>query len=247
MTMTRIGLIADIHGNDVALRAVLEDIADVGVDDLLCLGDVATLGPEPVASLRRLREAGARCVKGNHDAFLVEPHRVHEYTKDPGILAAVAWCRDQLSADDVEYLRTFPQTLEQPLADGVSVLAFHGSPRSYLDELLPTTPAADVDRLLDGAASLVLASGHTHIQMLRQFRSRLIVNPGSVGMPFLESFSGGAPKLLAHAEWAVVEATPRGVHVGLRRVGLERSALCASVHASGQPLRGWLLQEWAER
>jgi diadenosine tetraphosphatase ApaH/serine/threonine PP2A family protein phosphatase len=149
-----------------------------------------------------------------------------------------------LTADDVAYLRGFVPKLELRLGDEVELLAFHGSPRSFMEELLPTTPGSELGQRLDGCSAQVLAAGHTHIQMLRPYAGRLIVNPGSVGMPFLEPFSGGPPSLLAHAEWALLEAGPKGLHVGLRRVKLEREALCESAAASETPLRGWFLQQW---
>lgn len=243
--MTRIALISDIHGHDLALRAVLDDIAASGVDDIICLGDVATLGPSPVEAVRRLRATGARCVQGNHDAFVTEPERIREYTDDPGILGAVAWCRERLSDDDVDYLRTFEPRLERPLTNGDTLLAFHGVPSSFLGELLPTTPTADVERHLEGTDAQVLAAGHTHIQMLRQHKGRLVVNPGSVGMPFREPFSGGPPSLMAHAEWALVEVTGGAVRVGFRRLDLDRAELRAVVAASDLPLRSWLLEQYA--
>ncbi len=92
--MHRIALIADIHGNDHALDAVLSDIERAGVDDVICLGDVATLGPSPASCLERIGELGCRCVMGNHDAFLLDAELVGGYSDVPVILEAVAWCRD---------------------------------------------------------------------------------------------------------------------------------------------------------
>lgn len=62
----RIALIADIHGNRIALDAVLGHIDRTGADRTICLGDVATLGPDPLYVLRRVRETGCSCVMGNH-------------------------------------------------------------------------------------------------------------------------------------------------------------------------------------
>ena len=76
----RIALISDLHGNEVALKAVLDDIEEVGVDQTICLGDVATLGPRPNAVLSMLRERGYPCILGNHDAFMIDPGLIHTYT-----------------------------------------------------------------------------------------------------------------------------------------------------------------------
>ena len=58
----RIAIISDIHGNMVALSAVLEDIKAKNVDKILCLGDVATLGPEPNAVIKMLKKLGCPCI-----------------------------------------------------------------------------------------------------------------------------------------------------------------------------------------
>jgi predicted phosphodiesterase len=81
--------------------------------------------------------------------------------------------------------------------------------------------------------------------MLRQHRGALLVNPGSVGLPFKEYVAGRPPTLLDHAEYATIEAERGEVSVTLRRVPLDRGALRASVSSSDNPLRGMLLQQYA--
>jgi len=241
----RIGLISDIHGNNVALQAVLDDIQQAGVDQLVCLGDVATLGPQPCSVIHTLRDLPCSYIVGNHDAFLLDPGLIQTYTQAPMILAAVDWCRGQLSGDELAFLGTFQPTITIALDADSTLLLFHGSPRSYMENLLATTSADEVDQLLDGHHATVLAGGHTHIQMLRQHRGMLIVNPGSVGMPFKEFVSERPPTLLQHAEYALVEATQGAVNVTLRRVPLSRTALYAAAAASDTPLRGMLLEQYA--
>jgi predicted phosphodiesterase len=90
---------------------------------------------------------------------------------------------------------------------------FHGSPRDYLENILATTPANEVDEMLDGQTSLVMAGGHTHIQMLRQHKGNLIVNPGSVGFPFKEFVGDCPPEIMAHAEYAIVTMEQNQVDV----------------------------------
>jgi hypothetical protein len=101
--------------------------------------------------------------------------------------------------------------------------------------------------MLGGHDAAMMACGHTHIQMLRQHRGTLIVNPGSVGFPFKEHVQGRAPELLAHAEYALVEIDRDrgGISVDLRRVPLELDALRDAARASDSPLRGYLLQQYA--
>ena len=95
----RVALLSDIHGNDVALRTVLADIHRQGVDQIVCLGDVATLGPTPQRTVELLVELNCPCIMGNHDAFLLDPGLVKAYTQATPVIDAIDWCREQLSRE----------------------------------------------------------------------------------------------------------------------------------------------------
>jgi len=241
----RVALISDLHGNAYALDAVLAAIAARGTDDIVCLGDTATLGPHPREVLSRLRALGCPCILGNHDAFLLEPELIRSYSEVPVIVEAVDWCRERLSATDLAFVRTFVPSVERTLDSNTSLLLFHGTPRSHMEDLLATTPPEVVDEMLAGCTATVMAGGHTHIQMLRQHKGMLIVNPGSVGLAFREYVAGKTPQLLDHAEWACVEASALGVTVSLHRVRLDRRALHAAAIASDNPLAPFLAAEYA--
>lgn len=232
----RIALISDLHANIVSLDSVLRDIEQAGVDRIICLGDVATLGPEPSAILARLRDLNCECILGNHDEFLLAPELIRTYSEAPVIIDSVAWCRQRLSSDDLAFVRGFRRTHELGLEGGGTLLLFHGSVRSNMENLLATTPPEEVDEHLDGRRATVLAGGHTHLQMLRQHRGMLLVNPGSVGLPFREYAMGGPPVLLPDAEYAIVASSPAGVTVELRRVRVDVRRLCSAVASSDLPL-----------
>jgi predicted phosphodiesterase len=198
--------------------------------------------------LARLRALGAPCILGNHDEFMLEPASIHGYTDAPPVLAAVAWCRAQLAPEDLALLRTFVRAQRFELGAGASLLAYHGSPASNVRDLLAETPAAELDAALENAtpAATVYAGGHTHVQMLRQHRGALVVNPGSVGMPFREYVGGRAPTLLHHAEYATVEANEDGgVAVTLHRVPLDLAALRAQLRESDNPISPLLLAQYS--
>jgi predicted phosphodiesterase len=233
----RVALISDLHGNEVALRTVLQDIDARGVDQLICLGDTATLGPQPRAVLALLRDRGCPCIMGNHDDFLLRPALVAAYTEAPIIADSVAWCIDQLDADDLAFVRSFHAGLDLALDDDLHAILFHGSPRSHTEDILSTTPDDTLDTMLDGKMATVMAGGHTHLQMLRQHHGALLVNPGSVGMPFREYVGGRVPTVLPHAEYAIVDGHGADVAVTLRRVELDLPAMRASIEASTCPLK----------
>jgi predicted phosphodiesterase len=90
-----------------------------------------------------------------------------------------------------------------------------------------------------------MAGGHTHIQMLRQHKGALLVNPGSLGLPFESYVSGGPPRVLGHAEYAMVEsAKDQGVSVTLHRVPVDRAALIAQTERWDNPMRDYLLAQY---
>ncbi len=241
----RLALISDIHGNQTALAAVLSDIEKAGADQVVCLGDVATLGPHPQEAINLLRERHIDCILGNHDAFLTEPSLITTYTDQPLIVQSVDWCRSQLDQEDLAFLASFPLTISMSVADGCEVLLFHGSPRSHMEDLLATTPPERLDELLAGHAAAVMACGHTHIQMLRQHKGRLLLNPGSVGCPFKEYVAGKKPRILAHAEYAILEVHRGAVQASLRRVPLDKKALYEEVELSDMPLRSMMLGQYS--
>lgn len=241
----RVALISDLHANEIALDAVLREIEELGVDRIVCLGDVATLGPKPEAVVQRLRDLACPCILGNHDEFLFNPELVRSYTEVPVVVDAVEWCRARLSADDIAFVKGFSATLEIELSPRAKLFLFHGSPSSHMQNLLATTPPDELEQLLGHHRAAVMAGGHTHIQMLRQHRGTLLVNPGSVGMPFKEYVGGGPPTLMPWAEYAVVSAGASGIDVSLHRVLLDKRQLLDAIAPSDNPLRPMLLAEYS--
>jgi putative phosphoesterase len=239
----RVALISDLHGNELALVAVRRRIVELGADLVVCLGDVATLGARPREILDHLRDLGAPCILGNHDEFLLDPALVRTYSEAPIIADAADWCRAELRADDLAFVATFARDVELDL-DGTRLLLFHGSPRSNMEDLLATTAPDELDRALDGRGAPVMAGGHTHLAMVRQHRGALLVNPGSVGMPILEHVAGREPRILDHAELAIIDASAGQVSVGLHRVALDRRALRAQAESAAHPLRAALAAQY---
>lgn len=128
MSAYRLALISDIHGNEVGLRAVLEDIRRTGVDQIACLGDVATLGPRPREVLALVLESCDFFILGNHDEYMFEPDTIRAHTSAPPVISAVDQCRSELCAEEISALRGFSGKVELPLPAGGHLLLFHGSP-----------------------------------------------------------------------------------------------------------------------
>jgi Predicted phosphoesterase len=206
-----LALVSDIHGNDLALAAVVAELERLGVEQVVCLGDVAQGGSQPAEVLDRLARLGWPVILGNADAFLLE---VDPSSPEPATdeqLERRTWTLGQLSDAQLEQIRAFVPTLDVEV-DGLTLRAFHGSPRSYDDVVLPETPDGVAERLLGGSGVDLLAGGHTHLQWTRYVDGALYVNPGSVGLAYDRFDSEPVP--IEVAEYALVT----GGSVEFRRV-----------------------------
>jgi putative phosphoesterase len=240
----RLGLISDIHGNLPALDAVLSELNEAGIDRLVCLGDLAA-GPEPRATIDRLRELDCPVVLGNWDTWLLEGVPPLELEVGPMLREQGDWSAAQLSEADKEFLEGLPAQLELDL-DGATVLCVHGSPRSALEDIHATTSDAVLAQMFNGNRPAVLASGHTHVQLARLHGTTLIVNPGSVGLPFNSWPPNGAVRMSPWAEYAILTVEGGCISTELRRAPYDVPELLQLARKSGMPHPDWWGEQWLE-
>lgn len=231
----RLALISDIHGNGVALDAVLADLGD-DADLIVCLGDALQGGAEPAEVVARLREMECAVIMGNADAWLLggladdpaEPVTAKQR-------AVGEWTLAQLSKADLLRMRGFVPTLEVSLRDAGDALLFHGSPRSFNELIFPETPNEEVVGMLNGASQSLFAGGHTHTQQIRRVGESIFVNPGSVGVVYERNQTEGSQRYDPWAEYAVVSTDHRVPSVEFRRVPYDLDELARVAHVSGRP------------
>lgn len=239
--MGRVAVISDIHGNGVALDAVLADWSRRGGGRVVCLGDATGGGPQPSQVLSRLRELDCRLIRGNADDWLLSGLPNASADADSQALAEIiAWAQERLSGEDRAFLSALPRTLEIALDRTVRLAAFHGTPRGTTERLLHTMADSVLAERLGDATAGVLAGGHTHLQGARGHRGALLLNPGSVGVPVRsEPIEHWLPQdaewLPAHAEYALVESEHGALAVTLLRVPVDRDALRRAAERSGMP------------
>ena len=230
-------LIADIHGNLIALEAVLADAERRKVDRILCLGDVAATGPQPREVVERLADIDCPVVLGSTDEWLLAPPAEEQVDDEDTqrILDIDRWVSEQLEPEQLELIAGY-----RPVVELEDMLGYHGSPLSNTDSILPGTPELELARMLRGHAASVMAGGHTHIVMMRPYGRSLVVNPGSVGMPF-EHIGDGRFRNPPWAEYAIAS---RG-RVEFRRVPIDVRAVTSAALESGMPHGGWWVKDWA--
>ncbi len=230
----RIAVIADIHGNAVALDAVLADLREHSVDTVVCLGDAIQGGPQPAEVVARLRVQGCPVVYGNADAFLLTDDTGAE-SLTPQQCAAREWSLARLSEADRTFIAAFQPTVEISLPGSRRLLCFHGSPTSFDDIIFPETPEAEVRRLLSAHLPAILTGGHTHLQQLRRLDDSLFFNPGSVGFVYNTRQPGGGIHADPWAEYAILSADKRRFSIEFCRVPFDVAEWKRITLASGIP------------
>lgn len=231
----RIALIADIHGNCVALDTALADLHGQAVDQIVCLGDALQGGPQPADTLRRLRDLACPIVMGNADAWLLALENDTADPASPQQREVRTWTLSQLSSTDLAVIRDFPLTVDLALEEGQRLLCFHGSPTSYNDILLPTTPQEEWLRVLESYAPAFMTGGHTHTQQLRRIGTGLFINPGSIGLAYDAFMPAAQMQSEAWAEYALLTYHRGAVSVDFRRAPYDVAQLVHSIRVSGRP------------
>ena len=242
----RIALLADVHGNPVALDAVLADVRTAGAEQTWVVGDLAATGPEPAAVLERVAALpGAVVTRGNTDRYVVTgegpPPDLAAVRADPALIptyaalaASFAWTRGYVTARGwLAWLERLPLEHRLTTPSGVGVLAVHAAPGTDDGEgVHPGRSDAELGALLGGTDADVAVVGHTHEAMARRVGGRVVVNVGSVSNP-------RAPDL--RARYALLEVTPTGVEIALRRVAYDHQAFAAAVLRSRHPAAAFIL------
>lgn len=242
----RIAILSDIHGNLIALDAVLADAHALGVEQFWIIGDFCAIGPEPAAVLDRVTTLdGALFTRGNTDRYVTtgeqpppdlatvqnDPTLVATYAK---IAASFAWTRGFVTASGCfDWLQQWPLEIRLTAPGGIRLLAVHASPGNDDGEgIHPGLSNAQLGELIGEPEAGVVFVGHTHEAMVRRVGPVLLVNLGSVSNPRY-------PDL--RASYVALEMTNAGLEFEHRRVTYDHSAFMERVHRSRHPAADFIL------
>jgi putative phosphoesterase len=233
MSGLRVALIADVHGNALALQAALADIEARKPDRLAILGDLVFNGPRPAEVLSAIMEldaAGALVISGNTDIAVADGDFTAAFPwldeVPVGHRAAAEWAREQLDAAQLEYLRRLPAERRIAVGDQL-VLACHASPGSQTAGLPVDLDAAVTMQYATRTDARVICCGHTHVADVRELGRKLLVNPGSCGYAF-----DGSPD----ACWAMLTLSEAAEpEAQLHRVAYDAQAAAEEVSQRGLP------------
>lgn len=232
----RIAALSDIHGNLSALNAVLTDIENRQVDQIVNLGDIVSGGLFPQETADRLMPLSLPTISGNHERQVLNDSPAAMSLSDE-------YAAQTLRADQLRWIADLPPTLRL----NEDVLLVHGTPDSDLVYYLETVTSEGIrraniaevlERTGDTDATLILC-GHSHIQRVIQLDDgRLIVNPGSVG---LQAYSTEypAPHIVEmgtpHARYAIVEKRPAGWMAELIAIPYDWQQAASVAERNGRP------------
>lgn len=236
MYRMKIAVLSDIHGNLAALEAVLADARSEHVDLLINLGDICSgpLFPSETADL--LMALGFPTIRGNHERQVLEPNIDAMGPSDR--YAALA-----LRPNHLTWLAALPPTrwLNE------EVLMVHGTPDSDLSYFLETvTPvglrpatAEEVEERAGRSTAKLILCGHTHIpRTITLANGRIVVNPGSVGLPAYDDdrpyphvVENGSP----HARYAIVTRAKECWQADLRVVEYNWEGAARQAEANDRP------------
>ncbi len=237
----RIALFSDIHGNTIALDAVLADIARHGGADAYCvLGDLVAIGPDPVGVLERLADLpNSYYVRGNTDRYTTTDDRpfptLADAATEPRLLPLVvqvaesfAWTRGAVAAAGwLPWLSALPSEQRLALPDGARLLGVHAAPGTDDgDGINPDQSDDELHALLASCGAEIVCVGHTHWPVDRSVAGMRAVNLGSVSNSF-------PPDL--RASYVLLDADANSYRLRHLRADYDREAVIELARRVGHP------------
>jgi predicted phosphodiesterase len=245
--MTRTAIVSDVHGNAIALRAVVAALDDEGIERVVCLGDVCQGGPQPAECVDLVTERGWPVVLGNADAFVLDPATAEgsSETVTERQLAVREWTYGRLTPVQRDRIAAWAPTVTLDLGDGRTLLGCHATPAAYDPVVLPSAPEDEFRAAFGGTGADVVACGHIHLPYLRRIGATLVLNPGSVGLGYDHEQEPEQIRFDPWAAWAVVSTGGGRLSVDFRRTPFDVTHVVEAHAASGMPhadeyARGWL-------
>ena len=233
----RFAAIADVHGNVLALQAVIADIRAQGIEEIVNLGDMASGPLDARRTMDALMALDAVHVLGNHDRYLIDrpPEKMGSWDRPS---------HAQLDAEHLDWLRAVPPT--RVYRDRVFLC--HATPADdelyWLETVLPDgtvrmAAREAIEQAAEGVTQRLILCAHSHLaRAVRLSDGRLIVNPGSVGSPgyrdihpYPHVVEAGTPD----ARYAVLELSDENWRVTFRHVPYDHDAMAALARRNGQP------------
>jgi predicted phosphodiesterase len=211
----RLAALYDIHANLPALEAVVQEIREARVDEILIGGDVFP-GPMPVETIEYLLalDIPLRFIQGNGDREVLACMRGTESSNLPAqAREAIEWVAQALPPKCQDLLAAWPKKLTLQIELLGEVLFCHATPRNDTEMFTRLTPEPRLLPIFEAVSEPIVVCGHTHMQFDRMVGKTRVVNAGSVGMPFGEPGADwllfGPGLQLRHSNYDLAKAAGR--------------------------------------
>lgn len=184
----KIAVISDIHGNMPALKKVSDHLESWQPDQVVVNGDIVNRGPRSLDCLRfvqaKKQQDGWFALRGNHEDFVLACGQPDFPESGPQfeVMRFAHWAYQQINGD-VSFLSNLPAQYRWTAPDGSEFRVTHASMKGNRDGLYHNADDATLRQQI-APAPAVFVTGHTHRPFVRQVDQTLIVNTGSVGIPF---------------------------------------------------------------
>lgn len=221
----RIAIISDIHGNQIALDAVLADIAhQPAVQQIVISGDLCLNGPCPKEVLTTVQSLHCPVIQGNVDHDVVDMST----KKGPKKQSVINWTREQIGQEGIDYLTALPFQYLVSNPYGTDLLVVHANPYNQHDAIFPTAPDSKLAHFLKDIPPTIsaLAFGHYHVPYIRRWQRFLLVDAGSCGLPRDKDI---------RASYAILTWQDNVWQAEHRRVKYDQKAVVKQLKRSGIP------------
>lgn len=218
--MTKLAILADIHGNLPALAAVQADLATQVIDRVIVAGDLINWGPCSTQVVECVLSNGWDVIRGNHELILLDygTPRAPAVWDDLGAFPIPRWLHRQIPTHLRARIAHWPDTLTIRPPDGPPLRIVHGSPREHSEPIYPGTDEQTLAAILTRVTETTIVAAHTHLPMDEQIGPWHILNPGSVGMGLAGSFE---------ASYLLLKNDGERWHGELRQIPYDRAPLFA--------------------
>lgn len=176
----KIAIISDIHGNIVALDAILESLKNENIDKILALGDLCNEIPCGNEVINRLKEIKADSLKGNKEEYFLD-YEKNKYTWENLQFKNTIFMYNQLSKENMQYIRDLPFELNYDF-EGIKIKSVHGSPE-HVYEFIHEYDEDLLDKYTRNLEEDILVLGHTHDPIwIKEKNGKIVINAGCAGV-----------------------------------------------------------------
>jgi putative phosphoesterase len=218
----KIAILSDVHGNAVALDAVLDDVRRQTPDLIVHGGDLVFNGPRPADVVDRVRELGWPGVVGNTDEMLWVGSEVAPPASRPLFDVLRSYAADRLGPERIAWLRELPREWRHE-----RLLLVHATSENLWQSPEAAAPDDELAAPYRDLGADVVVYCHIHHPFVRRIGSLTIANSGSVGWPL-------------DGDWRPSYLLVEDGHVAVRRVAYDLEQEIRELTAANFPARSWL-------